>query len=99
MKKQSLLIVLLAFFIFATNGIVFSSMADYVKTDSHFFNHFMYYLTIIIMIGSGFIGYFGYKDLSQLSLNKKIIANIIFYIHLLCLAIFLGTLIYFITSA
>ena len=76
------------------NIFAFFMMGPYVNEHNTFINQMLYYLTIIIIVGTTIISYFGYRDLSNYNLNQKILANIIFWIHIISLAIFLGSLWY-----
>ena len=92
MEKHSLKIIIVAILIFLLNIFVFFSMSDYVSRQGNFVNQVMFYLTIILIIGSFLLSYIGYRDLSELSFKKKMMAHIIFFTHFLLVAIFIGTI-------
>ena len=92
MKNSKLLLILIAFLIFLLNCLVFFGMSAYVEKSPTFMNQVMLYLTVIIIVGSGFISFMGYKDLSQFTLKQKITAHVVFSIHMLGLALFVGTI-------
>ena len=71
--------------------VCFFAMNDYVVINPNFMNQLMYYLTFIMIIGSGVISYVGYRDLSTLSVYQRVCGHIIFWLHILGLAMFLGT--------
>lgn len=91
MRKHSLNIIIVAIVIFLLNLLVFFNMGDYVSQNGDFINQVMFYLSVILMIGSIILSYIGYRDLSELNLKKKVIAHVLFYSHLLGIAIFIGT--------
>lgn len=92
MKNSKLLLILAAFFIFLLNSLVFFGMSRYVEESQTFMNQLMLYLTVIIIVGSGFVSFFGYKDLSKMTFIQKIIAHVVFSSHMLGLALFVGTI-------
>lgn len=91
MKNSKFIIILVAFIIFLLNSMVFFSMSEVVVESPIFINQVMLYLTVILIVGSGFIAYYGYHDLSQFTLKQKIAAHVVFSSHLLGLALFIGT--------
>lgn len=91
MKNKSLYIILISFIVFIINLLVFFLMSDYVLSNPEFINQFMYYLAIMIIVLSGITSFIGYKDLGGLNVGQRIVSHSIFWIHLVGLAIFLGS--------
>lgn len=91
MKNKNFYIIIGSFILFIMNVFVFFAMNDYVVINPNFMNQLMYYLTFIMIIGSGIISYVGYRDLSTLSVYQRVCGHIIFWLHILGLAMFLGT--------
>ena len=92
MNNSKLLLILGAFLIFLLNCFVFFGMSEYVEESQTFLNQVMLYLTVIIIVGSGIIAFISYKDLSTFTLKQKITAHVIFSMHMLGLALFVGTI-------
>ena len=92
MKNKKIYIILISFIVFIINLLVFFSMSDYVLSNPEFINQVMYYLAIMIIVSSGIASFIGYKDLSGLNVVQRILSHSIFWIHLIGLAIFLGSL-------
>lgn len=91
MKIKNLYIILIAFVVFIINILVFFLMSEYVLTNPEFINQFMYYLAIMLIVFSGIASFIGYRDLNGLTAPQRIVAHIIFWMHLVGLAIFLGS--------
>ena len=91
MKNSKLWLILAAFILFLMNSMVFFGMSAYVVESPTFINQVMLYLTVILIVGSGFIAYYGYHDLSHFTFKQKITAHVVFSSHMLGLALFIGT--------
>lgn len=97
MKIKSLEIILISFIAFILNSIVFFMMAQHMQTHNDFTSQFMYYLSVGIMLVSGLMSYVGYRDLTHVSKYKKITAHTLFYLHMLGIGLFLGTILFSLT--
>lgn len=91
-QYKSLWLILGSFVVTFINIFVFLTMSDYVSDYPTTQNYFMYYLTLALIIVSLPLSYMGYRNLSQLPTFAKIASHIIFWLHVILIGVFLGTL-------
>lgn len=94
MKNKNLKIILVSFVFLIVNIYVFFKMGNYVVQNQIFINQVMLYLTLILILCTVGLSIYAYNDLSELSTSHKMVAHILFWTHMVTVAIFIGTVWY-----